>query len=106
MSEFNTHAMGAEKKSTASCNHCEAIGNQSTVKSKSESIVHPCEPLSPQEILVGVEIIKAHAVYSATNTRIVSITLEEPFKKLVMESNLTSEVHLDREAHVVLLDNR
>ena len=69
--------------------------------------LHPCSPLSPEEILDAVSVIKADtSIYHVTATRIVSIILKEPPKLKVLSSDPSNDATaIDREACAVLLNN-
>lgn len=63
---------------------------------------HPCTPLSSEEILAAVALIKKQSVHNAT-TRFVAVTLKEQSKVDVLRD---AAMPLPRFAQVTLLDNR
>jgi len=67
-----------------------------------ESIKHPLEPLTPQEVQLAVSLWKDHGKVTRT-TRFVSVSLKEPNKDLV--HRFTGQEPIRREACAVLFDN-
>jgi Cu2+-containing amine oxidase len=84
--------------------NCECTTN-GTKRIKLENVSHPCEPLSHDELLKAVEIIKSYSQYNST-TRFISISLHEPLKSDVFEFIDKHKTECKREARAVLLDNR
>src|SRR5437879_4181111 len=69
---------------------------------ESETIAHPLEPLSKQEIEQAVAIVRANRPI-AKGARVVSVTLKEPAKDLVL--SFKEGTKLEREAFLILLDS-
>src|SRR5262245_37501277 len=67
-----------------------------------DSIKHPLEPLTPQEVQLAVSLLKDTGKVTKT-TRFVSVSLKEPPKETVHQ--FTGAVPIRREASAVLFDN-
>jgi primary-amine oxidase len=68
----------------------------------SSSAVHPLEPLTAEEILAALAILKANQSLS-DRVRFISVTLHEPPKSLVL--SYQPGMAFEREAFVIVLDN-
>lgn len=79
-----------------------AIYNENRVSPVIPSAIHPLEPLTEQEILDAIAILKAELNLS-DRVRFMTVTLQEPPKAVILSYKPNSIV--DREAFVVLLDN-
>src|SRR5437588_5234472 len=67
-----------------------------------DSITHPLEPLTPQEVRLAVALLKEQGKVTPS-TRFVSVSLREPAKEFV--HRFTGQAPIRREAFAVLFDN-
>jgi primary-amine oxidase len=66
------------------------------------SIKHPLEPLTGEEILAAVALLKTHLQLNNAH-RFVTVTLQEPSKETVLSFRIGDPIH--RKAFAVILDN-
>jgi primary-amine oxidase len=69
---------------------------------ETETVAHPLEPLSEHEIEQAVAIVRANGPI-AKGARVVSVTLKEPAKDLVL--SFKKGTKLEREVFLILLNN-
>ena len=79
------------------------ILEKANASAKTESISHPLEPLTAEEIKVAVATVK-QAQSLSDRVRFMSVALQEPPKDLVQAFSFGDSI--DRQAFIVLLDNK
>jgi primary-amine oxidase len=78
------------------------IAQEKTEIAKAAEILHPLEPLTPQEIATAVSIVK-EAKSLGEKVRFATVTLNEPPKSTVLSFQKGDAIN--REAFLILLDN-
>ena len=78
------------------------LSEPTQVHSSPLSILHPLEPLTPEEIAHAVQIVRTER-HLSERVRFVSVNLNEPPKDVVLNFQVGDPV--GREAFMILLDN-